>query len=93
MFKTFLGSTLGGQVLSVSVIAEGTDIDWGPIRQNRDGFVNIFPLQATSLKLKCVVQTTNDAHKSSVRIRWIRNNGYLGNFSQVRSFVNSYKSG
>ncbi len=84
-FKFCLGTTSRGHVLSASVVAEGTDIDWGPIGQNRDGFLNISPFKAASLKLICAVKTTYDAHKSSVRIRWIRNNGYLDKFSQVCS--------
>lgn len=71
-----------GQILSVSAVTEGADIDWGPIGQNRDGFMNIFPPKTTSLKLKCDVRTTSDVDKSVVTIRWLRNGGYARNFSQ-----------
>lgn len=74
-----------GQILSASAVTEGADIDWGPIGQNRDGFMNIFPPKVTSLKLRCDVKTTGDLDKSAITIRWMRNGGYVtGNFTQVR---------
>lgn len=68
-------------------MTEGADIDWGPVGQNRNGFINVSPSKITSLKLKCEVKTTDDAHTPAIKIRWIRNGGYVGNFPQVRAHV------
>ncbi|XP_032782600.2 LOW QUALITY PROTEIN: uncharacterized protein LOC116920568 [Daphnia magna] len=76
-----------GQILSVSAMTEGADIDWGPVGQNRNGFINVSPSKITSLKLKCEVKTTDDAHTPAIKIRWIRNGGYVGNFPQEVSFA------
>ena len=74
-----------GKILSVSAVTEGADIDWGPIGQNRDGFMNIFPPKTTSLKLKCDIKTTDDVDQSAITFRWMRSGGYVKtNFTQVR---------
>ena len=70
-----------GRINSVSVVSLGADIDWGPVGQQRDGFMNIFPLKAQSLRLKCDVQTTDPGLVLSYR--WLRNGAYLRNTSKV----------
>lgn len=78
-----------GYILSVSAVTEGADIDWGPIGQNRDGFMNIFGPKTKSLKLKCNVETSNDI-QHAISIRWLRNGAYIGNSSQVRNIFNNF---
>jgi hypothetical protein len=70
-----------GWIISVSVISLGADIDWGPVGQQRDGFMNIFPSKAQSLRLKCDAQTTDPG--LILNYRWLRNGAYMRNTSKV----------
>ena len=67
--------------MAAEVISLGADIDWGPVGQDRLGFMNIFPPKHSTLKLKCDVKTTDP--DVVAEIRWRRNGGYMGNNSQV----------
>jgi len=63
------------------VISLGAERNWGPIGQEREGYVGVFPSKFKTLRLKCDVKTTNP--DLVVNYRWRRNGGYMGNNSEV----------
>ena len=71
-----------GKVTSASIISLGTDTDWGPIGQDRDGYLNLRSSQHKSLKLRCNVQPIES--QEIVNYQWLRNGGYMGVIAQVR---------
>ena len=73
-----------GRVVSATV--ESLSSEMNGIERRRDGFLNIFDFKGNSMKFKCNVETTQ-SHQG-IKIKWMRNGAYIGNFSEVRS---SYK--
>lgn len=65
------------------------DIDWGPIGQDRDGFINIPKSKYKSIKFKCDAKST--ILPSNENYYWLRNGGYMGVNTQVRNICKMKK--